>query len=154
MEVVMSELERAYRDHAVELVRFATVVAGPAEADDVVSEALLSCTSSRRWPEVENERAYLYRSVLNVSRMHRRSVGRRRQREYAARSETPNSEGYVQPEVLQALRSLSPRQRAVVFFMYWVDLGTDDIAQQLDISVRTVQREAESARHRLREVLT
>jgi len=68
MKVVISELERAYRDHAVELVRFATVVADPAEA-----------------------------------RMHRRSLGRRRQREYAARSGAPHGEGYAQPEVLHAL---------------------------------------------------
>ena len=48
---------------------------------------------------------------------------------------------------------LRPRQRAIVFFTYWQDRTTDDIAEELGVTTRTVQRELADARHQLEEAL-
>ena len=48
---------------------------------------------------------------------------------------------------------LSLRERAVVFLTYWVDLKPEDIAEQLQITARTVQRDLRSAHGRLEVLL-
>ena len=54
--------EEIYRKHADELVRFATGVVGPFDAQDVVVDAWLRATNAEAWPTVTNHRAYLYRT--------------------------------------------------------------------------------------------
>jgi len=57
------------------------------------------------------------------------------------------------PEVVEAIRSLSPQQRAVIYFTYWEDLRPGDVAELLDIGEGSVKRQLARARARLREVL-
>jgi RNA polymerase sigma factor (sigma-70 family) len=55
---------------------------------------------------------------------------------------------------MDALRSLTVRQRAVIYLTYWDDLAPADIATTLDTSLRTVERDLNSARTRLEETLS
>ena len=57
-----------YARHAGELVRFATVLAGPSGADDLVASAVVKAFTNPGWPDVQNQRAYLFRAVLNEAR--------------------------------------------------------------------------------------
>ena len=66
--------EEVYSKYAGELIRFATGLVGPWEAEDVLSGAVLSAMYSRHWPAVKNPRAYLYRSVLNEALQTQRSA--------------------------------------------------------------------------------
>ena len=54
----------------------------------------------------------------------------------------------MRPEVIAALRRLDVRQRAIVFFTYWQDRTPAEIADELGVTVRTVQRELADARRR------
>ena len=56
-------------------------------------------------------------------------------------------------EVLAAMRRLDERQRAIVFFTYWQDRSPVEIADDLGVNVRTVQRELAAARQQLLEEL-
>ena len=67
-----------YEKHADELIRFATALVGPGDAPDMLSTAMVNALGSKRWPQLTNHRAYLYRSVLNATRSWQRSSGRRR----------------------------------------------------------------------------
>jgi RNA polymerase sigma factor (sigma-70 family) len=143
-----------YARHAAELVRFATVLHGPSDADDLVANAVLRSFTSPAWPLVENRRAYLYRAVLNEARQSARSGRRRHRREQAERRlEALEPPAQVRPEVIAAVRRLDQRQRAIVFFTYWQDLTPAEIAAELDINVRTVQRQLADARRRLEKEL-
>jgi RNA polymerase sigma factor (sigma-70 family) len=142
-----------YTRHAQELVRFATVLAGPSAADDLVASAVVKAFSNPGWPSVENRRAYLYRAVLNEARQEGRSTGRRLRREQLAATPEVNDRSTVRPEVLAAMRRLEPRQRAIVFFTYWQDRTPADIAEELGVTTRTVQRELAEARTQLLEYL-
>ena len=51
------------------------------------------------------------------------------------------------------MRRLDPRQRAIVFFTYWQDRTPAEIADDLGVNVRTVQRELAAARQQLLEDL-
>jgi RNA polymerase sigma factor (sigma-70 family) len=127
---------------------------GPSGADDLVADAVIKVFTHPGWPAVEHRRAYLYRAVLNAARQHERSAGRRRRREHlSAVPERVDAAPGVRPEVLVAMRALDPRQRAIVFLTYWQDRSTADIATELDLTPRTVQRELATARRRLEELL-
>lgn len=142
-----------YARHAAELVRFATVLVGPSGADDLVAEAVTRVVAHPSWPTVQERRAYLYRAVFNEARQQERARSRRRQREQRAAGQERVDAPDVRPEVLAAVQSLAPRQRAIVFFTYWQDRTTADIAAELGITSRTVQRELAAARRKLEEAL-
>ena len=59
----------------------------------------------------------------------------------------------VRPEVLAAVRQLSPRQRAVVVLTYWEDLAPDEVASILGTSQGSVKQHLARARSKLRRVL-
>jgi RNA polymerase sigma factor (sigma-70 family) len=142
-----------YRKHADELTRFATGLVGPSQAPDVVSEAVLKCMDSKRWPNVIEKRAYLFRCVYNEAARFHRSSSRRRSRERRVAPSTFIDPPEVRPEVLAAVVRLSTRQRAVVILTYWDDLDPGAVARLLGISDGSVRRHLARARSRLKEVL-
>lgn len=146
--------EEIYGKYADELLRFASTLVGPSLADDVLSRAVMRSFSSPGWATVEHPRAYLYRTVLNEARQIGRSDRRRVLREERSAPIERMDDRHVRVEVLDALRRLSLRQRAVIFLTYWGDLAVDDVARTLDISTSTVERELRHARRSLKELLS
>jgi RNA polymerase sigma-70 factor (ECF subfamily) len=142
-----------YEKHAEELTRFATALVGPSDAPDIVSTAVVNALSSSSWPTVENRRAYLYRCVLNAVRSGHRSTVRRERREVRVVERGVLEPPELRPEVLEAVRSLSDRQRAVVYLTYWDDLDPAAIASLLDIGEGSVKRHLARARDHLRRKL-
>jgi len=151
---VMKESDSdSYVKYADELTRFATGLIGPSDAEDVVVSAYVRCVASRRWPLIENRRAYLYRAVLNEARATQRASIRRQLRERRSAFREAVDVDIPRPEVLEAVKRLSLRQRSVVFLTYWSDLDPASIGQLLNISDGTVRRHLARARARLKEVL-
>ena len=146
--------EQIYRSYSVELTRYATGLVGPFDAADVVTDACLKVFSSRGWPEVTNQRAYLYRAVLNVATDHHRSTLARRMRELKAAPPESISLPEVDYEVLEAVDRLSIKQRAAVLLTYWADLPVDQVADQMGVSVGAVKRHLARARRHLEEWLS
>ncbi len=145
--------DEVYRKCSDDLVKFATGLVGPADAADVVAEAVARALTGARWRDVRDRRAYLFRSVLNEARMHHRSTMRRRAREARAAQGETLAEVELRPEVLEAVARLSVRQRAVVVLTYWQDLHERDTAELLGVSVGTVRRHLARAHDRLRGVI-
>ena len=146
--------EEIFQKHADELTRFATGLVGPADAADVVTEAVVRAMTSRQWPGVSNRRAFLFRSVLNEARMRQRAKHRRHRRELqAAREPTPDpSESDLSVRLLVD-EQLPAQQRAVILLTYWADLDVPSVAQLLGISEGSVKRHLARARARLRKVM-
>lgn len=148
------EAGQVYEKYADELIRFATALVGPSGGKDILSDAMLRVFSSPAWTTVSNQRAYLYRAVMNEALQSKRSIGRRLRREAAAAAAMPQyHDSFHEAEILDTLRRLSVRQRAVVYLTYWVGHDAAEIARGLDMSVRTVERELASARRRLEVLL-
>jgi RNA polymerase sigma-70 factor (ECF subfamily) len=144
-----------YRRYANDLIRYATVLVGPADAPDVVSDAVLGAFRSPGWPAVDNRRAYLYRAVLHRASSHRRSTTRRRRREQvvalrAERWAPPPAESI---DAHRALAALSEQQRAVIYLTYWEDLQPAQIARLLQVAEGTVRKQLARARDHLRRIL-
>ena len=147
-----------YRAHADELTRYATVLVGPDDAPDVVTDAVLAAFGSSGWRDVEHPKAYLYRAVLNTAKSRYRSGGRRRRRDHLY-SVQPNPVPQPQTavdqavDVRRALSVLSTQQRAVVYLTYWEDQRPSDIATTLDVREGTVRKQLARARAQLRKVI-
>lgn len=142
-----------YEEHRVGLVTFATWVAGPDAAADVVSDAIESLISGGRLLEAENPRALMQRAVLAKARSLQRSVFRRRMRERRFADRFVEEQPEFRPEVAAAVVGLSPQQRACVYLTYWEDLTPAMVADRLGIGEGTVKQYLARARSKLREVL-
>jgi RNA polymerase sigma factor (sigma-70 family) len=155
-EPTQADVGATYRDCAADLIRYATVLVGPSDAQDVVSDAVLRVFASvKEWTSVDNQRGYLFRAVLNQARSHQRSAGRRRRREGRAldsHRDTPAPDA-ASIDAHRALRTLSEQQRAVVYLTYWEDLPPAQIAALLAISEGSVKKQLARAREQLRKVL-
>lgn len=142
-----------YRLHRHELVRFATVLVGPDDAHDVVSSAVLRVLERDPAP-VESPKAYLYQTVANQARNHKRGEARRRNREERApRTQVEAAPAEPYPEVREAVERLSVRQRAVIYLSYWEDLPEQAVADHLGIATGSVRRHLFRARRQLRRAL-
>jgi RNA polymerase sigma factor (sigma-70 family) len=148
--------EQTYRNYSVELTRYATGLVGPFDAPDVVTDACLKAFESRKWPDVVDRRAYLYRTVLSVATDHHRKTRSRRLRETktATRPDIPDATADLDFDVLEAVERLSVQQRSAVFLTYWEDLSPDAVADRMGISTGSVKRHLARARKRLGELLS
>ena len=143
-----------YRRHADELIRYATVLVGPADAPDVVTDAVLAAFRTSGWRDVANPRAYLFRAVLHRAHSVRRSDARRAARERRTAAAEYVRDGEPSVDAHRALATLSPQQRAVVFLTYWEDRTPSQIAELLDVGEGTVRKQLARARETLRSVLS
>lgn len=153
MMTVVDDASEVYRLHADELVRYATALVGPADAPDVVIEAVLSAVRSPGWPVVDNRRAYLFRAVLNGCSSMRRSDARRAVRELRAAPVPVESQVDSSIDARRALAVLTPQQRAVVYLTYWDDLTPAQVAVLLGVGEGTVRKQLARAREHLRRIL-
>ena len=83
-----------------------------------------------------------------------RSRTKRERREFAAREQQLTQDLPIRAEVLNGMNQLSLRQRSVLFCVYWLDLDSAQTAERLGLSVRSVEREAHTARRRMKALLT
>lgn len=144
-----------YERLAPELIRFATGLVGPSDAEDLLATSVIKAISARAWPSIENKRAYLYRVLTNEASKSRRAAVRRQHREIDAIERQPAAVVWGNdPDVFAALRRLRARQRAVIHLTYWADQSPQQIADTLDTSLRTVERELTNARSRLEQLLS
>lgn len=149
--------DELWRLHARELTRYATLLVGVDDADDLVASVFARMSSGPT--EVDNVRAYLFRSVTNAAVDLRRSGTRRQRRELrdavaAIVGDDGSRSGGSDVDVRRAVARLSDRQRAVVYFAYWEDLGEKQIAELLGVSVGSVRRHLARARAHLRKALS
>jgi RNA polymerase sigma-70 factor (sigma-E family) len=138
-----------------ELLRSAYLLTGsPHAAEDLVQSALLR--AMRRWTSVDDPLPYVRRTMVNLHvsgwRRHRaREILSAVLPERPARDETDRIA--QRHAVVDALRTLPPRTRAVVVLRYWDDMSEVDTAALLGCSVGTVKSHASRGLARLRAVL-
>ncbi len=147
--------ERLCRDEYAALVRTAYLITGDREESlDLAQEAL--ARAYERWRSVsqlDRPGAWLHRVVVNLAiSWRRRQKIRLTKLGLSSPGPTPGPEP-PDLELFQALRELSPAQRAVVVLRYYTDQSIEDVAQALGKRPGTVRALASQGLARLRESL-
>lgn len=132
------------------LLRAAWLVCGDTGlAEGAVRRALAELAG--RWERVRGEdpelavRRSLYREAV--------SAGRRRQRESAVVAGELATLGLPHADLLLALDTLTPRQRAILVLRFFDDRSEPETAEILGLSSGTVRAQARAATQALRRVL-
>lgn len=138
-----SRLAELYSTHASGVMRLAYVLTGDrSAAEDLCHEAFVRVggrLGTLRNPHRAS--AYLFRTVINLSRGH----GRNLQRERRLRRKLPTDPHQTLPDVAQrhqvvsALLRLPHRQRAAIFLRYYEDLSEGQAAEILNCSISGAQ---------------
>ena len=152
MTIVETDLA-LYQRYGDDLIRYATALVGPADAADVVQDAVIAAFGAPGWAAIGNRRAYLYRAVFNRSVSLRRSTSRRDHRERKVAQRDLLDDRSPSVDARAALGTLSAQQRAVVYLTYWEDLTPAQIADMLDVGEGTVRKQLARAREALRRIL-
>jgi RNA polymerase sigma-70 factor (sigma-E family) len=164
---IAAEFEQFVTASSDALLRTAYLVAwDAAEAEDLVQECLLAV--ARRWPRVrkmDHPHAYARRVLINLSLDGAQRRTRRRQEligdEAATLAAVPDESSArrlqavgARAELIDALGTLPPRQRAVLVLRYFEDLSEAQVAQLLGCSVGTVKSTASRGLTRLQTALS
>lgn len=139
--------EAIYTKHKDDLIRYASVLVGAADAEDVLSTVVLRVLERRSLADLDDARAYLFRAVLNEAR------GRARRKEIAVPAERLSWIPERDYEVTAGLRGLPPRQRAAVYLVYWEDQTMAEAAETMGTTPGTIKRYLHLARKKLKGVL-
>lgn len=150
--------EQSYGDFVMArraaLVREAYLLVGDAHlAEDLVQTALAKTYVA--WHRVSTSRApeaYVRRILINANISQHR---RRRVAEVLTGTLPEAASEPVQPllhsaEVIEALMSLPPRQRAAIVLRYWDDLPESEIAELMGCSIGSVRTHTSRAMAKLR----
>jgi len=143
-----ADVERLYREQGAKLWRAVMSFAGDRSiTDEAVSEAFAQLLS--RGDAVKQPSAWVWKAAFRIA------AG---ELQRGRRSVAPADPGSYEvpeplPEVLAALASLPPVQRAVVVLHDYADRPTVEIAETLGIARSTVRVHLSQARRRLRKIL-
>ena len=153
------DLEAMFRAHATPLLRLAIVLTGDhGLAEELVQEAFVRLHRASRPPATGAERAYLRRTVINLSHGHHRHlrVVRRRTPDRVAEGAAAELDVVRRDDqrlVAEAVRSLPRRQRDCIVLRFYEDLTDNEIADVLGLSLGSVKTHLHRARTTLADRL-
>ena len=135
------------------LLRVAYLACGnERDAEDLLQTALER--TYRNWDRVrrDNPEPYVRRIIVNtsISRARRQAILRMIPMHTPPEPATRETDVTLRHVLMNTLRSLPPRQRAVVVLRYWEDLSETQTAEILGCSTGTVKSQASKAIAKLR----
>ncbi|WP_084125380.1 sigma-70 family RNA polymerase sigma factor [Demequina sp. NBRC 110054] len=127
------------------LLGFASMLAGPDDAEDLVQEAIVATFSrGRGFEDVASAEAYVRRAIATryVDRVRSQSADRRRAERVAPAEAVPDASERVATVVTlhEALKELAPRPRACVTLRYLSEMSVREVAHELGLSEGAVKR--------------
>ena len=147
MDRRQARVEAVYRTEFPKLWRALYAYAGDREiASDAAAEAF--ARAMRDEPQIRDINAWTWRVAFRLA-----AAELRRRSTPLPGSATPYEMPHPVPELVGALRTLSPNQRLAVVLHDYADRPTSEIAEQLGCSKATVHVHLSQARRRLRTLL-
>jgi RNA polymerase sigma factor (sigma-70 family) len=143
------DLEAIYREHGRTLWRSLFAYTGGRReiADDALAEAFARALVAPA--RIRDPLAWLYRVAFRIAAAEMKREGNRIEIEEVV----ANPAGNALPEILAALRHLSPAQRAAVYLHYQADRPVAEVARLLELSTAAVKVHLFRGRQRLRRLL-
>jgi RNA polymerase sigma-70 factor, ECF subfamily len=143
-----SEVERIFREHGEHMLRTLLAFSGdPDVAREAVAEALAQAL--RRGSALRDPLAWTWRTAFKIAR----GELKRRRTESATGFQRPYEIPEPAVDLVAALRSLSPSQRAAIVLHHVADRPVREVAAILGMSQTAVRVHLSRGRRRLREQL-
>jgi RNA polymerase sigma factor (sigma-70 family) len=147
-----TSIESLFALHYRSVLRFAYLLSGGRDHEDLVQEAMLR--AYRRWDRAaapEAFRTYAQTIVLRLHLNRLRSAGREARAMVRLRATGRAHEDSAPPvDAVRAVSALPPRMRAAVVLKYFEDLSEEDIAERMRCRPGTVRSLLFQAREKLR----
>jgi RNA polymerase sigma factor (sigma-70 family) len=141
-------VENVWREHGTKLWRSVLEFSGdPDVASEAVSEAFAQALA--RDAAIQDAERWIWRASFLIAR----GILKDRGRAPVLRQVSPVEPPEPITDLVQALRRLSPNQRAAAVLHYYADLPTAEVARILGCSQTTVRVHLMQARRRLRTLL-
>lgn len=140
--------EAIYRKHKDALIRYATVLIGPSDAEDVVSTVIARVYKNRRTlSDLDEPRPYLMKSILHEV------IDRCRRTPSVPLIDQAMQPRESRPDVFEAVLDLPVQQRAAIYLTYWIGMTSEEAASHMGCRPATVRRYLHLARRKLEEVV-
>jgi RNA polymerase sigma-70 factor (sigma-E family) len=151
-----SDLEATFSDYVsarrASLVRTAYLLCGDTHlAEDLVQSALVKAVG--HWKRIGDNPEPWLRKVMVHEHISRWRKHRGRERLTDVVPDEPAGEATADLDLATALRTLAPKQRAVIVLRYYEDLTEAETARILRVSIGTVKSQHHDALKRLRQVV-
>ena len=156
-ELSSREFEAFFRKEYPAMVALAAAVSrSPDTGEDLAQEAMLR--ARRHWDRIstfDKPGTWVRRVTINLALNSRRSIAREARTRLAwwERREPAEQPQPLDPDLLEALRALSPHQRAAVSLHYLEDRSTSEIADLLGCSESTARVHLHRGRQALAQQL-
>jgi RNA polymerase sigma-70 factor (ECF subfamily) len=154
------DFDRLYRVAYPRVFRtLVAILADPAEAEDCAQDAFVQAFRAwSRWRPDAPAEAWIHRIAVNSAISYRRKARLRSVGEVVRRLGRPSAgkdpaEVAVQPDLLGALRALSPKLAAAIVLRHYHGYNNREIAASLGVSERTVGTRLRQAAELLRGTL-
>lgn len=151
MDVVTAPDRVIYERVAPMLIRFATALVGPDEADDVVSTVIVRVLAKRPLGAIEKPEPYLMQAVMNEARSRHR--GRRRGNAAVVRigpgPTVRDAAEVATTELTDVVMAMPHQQRAAIYLVYWCDYSAVEASEAMGCEPATVRRYLHLARKKL-----
>lgn len=143
------DFEALFREHSSEVYRtlYAFTAGRRGIAEEATAEAFARAVAYDR--RIRDPLAWIYRTAFRLAAA---ELGRER-REPPELQAGRDMDAPGLGRLVDALRALSPNQRAAVVLRYEADLPVDEVARRMGINAATVRVHLHRGRARLRELL-
>ena len=149
------EFDWRYRSTYARVARVVyLIIQDRGRAEEIAQDAFLQML--RRWDTVsgyEQPDAWVRRVAIRIAVRQAKRESRRSALERLATATVPDPGFINRLDLMAAIATLSPMQRAAVVLHYWGDQPVHDIARTLAVSESTVKQHLFRARGRLAEML-
>ncbi len=143
-----------YMELRESLMKFATVLVGPNDAADLVSEVVAATLRRGSLVSLDNPKAYLMQGLVNRAR----SAHRKTHRTTVPLDDLQAPDGIddliEKQDVTETVAGLPIQQRAAIYLVYWADLDYNEAAATLRVRPATLRRYLFIAKAKLRRHLS
>jgi RNA polymerase sigma factor (sigma-70 family) len=140
---------KVYQEVQHELMRLATALVGPSDAEDVVSTVVARVLErSGGLSGLDDPRPYLVKAVINEARSRYRTA-RRWDIQELSEDDLPTVD--YRDYLVDVVKQLPPRQRAATFLVYWEGHTATKAAELMGCRPATLRRYLHLAHKKLRE---
>jgi RNA polymerase sigma-70 factor (ECF subfamily) len=143
------DLDAVFREHGSAVFRtlYAFTAGRRAIAEEATAEAFARAVAHAH--RIHDPVRWIYRTAFRVA-----AAEMKRERGAPESAAVLDRDNAGLSELVDALRRLSPNQRAAIVLRYEADLAVDEVARRMGINAATVRVHLHRGRARLRELLS